>query len=84
MTGCLQLRLMPSLSRRGMLRAIIENVRVATDARGRGLGEFLIESAIERARASGCGLVQLTTDRQRLDAHRFYERLGFARPISAC
>lgn len=75
--GCLQLRLMPSLSRRGMLRALIENVRVAGDARGRGLGEFLIAAAIERARAAGCGLVQLTTDRQRLDAHRFYERLGF-------
>lgn len=75
--GCLQLRLMPSLSRRGMLRAIIENVRVAKDARGRGLGEFLMQGAIERARAAGCGLVQLTTDRQREDAHRFYERLGF-------
>ena len=75
--GCLQLRLMPSLSRRGMLRALIENVRVAKEARGRGLGEFLLQAAIERARAAGCGLVQLTTDRQRPDAHRFYERLGF-------
>lgn len=75
--ACLQLRLMPSLSRRGMLRALIENVRVAKAARGRGLGELLMDAAIERARAAGCGLVQLTTDRQRVDAHRFYERLGF-------
>jgi ribosomal protein S18 acetylase RimI-like enzyme len=75
--GCLQLTLIPGLSRRGMLRAQIESVRVAADARGRGLGEALVQDAIARARAAGAGLVQLTTDLAREDAHRFYERLGF-------
>jgi GNAT superfamily N-acetyltransferase len=52
-------------------------VRVDARYRGTGLGGRLIGAAIERARAQGCHLVQLTTDRQRPDARRFYERLGF-------
>ncbi len=75
--ACLQLTLIPGLSRRGTLRAQIEGVRVATDARGVGLGDALVQHAITRARAAGAGLVQLTTDRSRTDAQRFYERLGF-------
>jgi GNAT superfamily N-acetyltransferase len=75
--GCLQLTLIPGLSRRGMLRAQIEGVRVASDARGRGIGEGLVKEAIRRAREAGAGLAQLTTDRVREDAHGFYERLGF-------
>ena len=75
--GCLQLTLIPGLSRLGMRRAQIESVRVASSQRSRGLGEALFRHAIERARAAGCGLVQLTTDRSRPDALRFYERLGF-------
>lgn len=75
--GCLQLTIIPGLSRRGMARGQIEAVRVARGQRGRGIGERLVRDAIERARAAGCGLVQLTTDRARPDAHRFYERLGF-------
>jgi ribosomal protein S18 acetylase RimI-like enzyme len=75
--GCLQLTLIPGLSRRGMKRGLIEAVRVGVAGRGQGLGERLVRHAIEIARREGCGLVQLTTDKSRADAHRFYERLGF-------
>ncbi|NYE75418.1 GNAT superfamily N-acetyltransferase [Microlunatus parietis] len=75
--GTCQLTFVAGLSRRGTLRMIIEAVRVAADQRGRGLGARLIGWAIERARERGAGLVQLTTDKSRVDAHRFYERLGF-------
>jgi GNAT superfamily N-acetyltransferase len=75
--GTLQLTFTPGLSRLGMKRATIEAVRVRDDQRGSGLGQRFIEWAIEQARENGCGLVQLTTDASREDAHRFYERLGF-------
>ncbi|WP_155387100.1 GNAT family N-acetyltransferase [Catellatospora paridis] len=75
--GTLQLTVIPGLSRRGMRRALIEAVRVRADQRGHGTGRQLVQWAIDRARAEGCGLVQLTTDRSRTDAHRFYESLGF-------
>ena len=75
--GCLQLTIIPGLTRRGMKRGQIEGVRVAAAQRGRGVGERLIRYAIDMARAEGCGLVQLTTDKSRPDAHRFYEGLGF-------
>ncbi len=70
--------MIPGLSRRGMKRGQIEGVRISAGHRGQGLGERLMSEAIGRARAAGCGLVQLTTDRSRPGAHRFYERLGFA------
>ncbi|MFH9420240.1 GNAT family N-acetyltransferase [Streptomyces sp. NPDC017529] len=73
----LQLTVVPGLSRRGSSRAIIEAVRVHSDERGSGLGTQLIEWAIDRSRTLGCALVQLTSDTTRIDAHRFYERLGF-------
>jgi ribosomal protein S18 acetylase RimI-like enzyme len=76
--GCLQLTVIPGLSRRGMRRGLIEAVRIGAGQRGHGLGELLIRHAIDLARAEGCGLVQLTSDKSRRDAHRFYERLGFA------
>jgi ribosomal protein S18 acetylase RimI-like enzyme len=76
-TGCLQLTIIPGLSRRGMKRGLIEAVRIGAACRGQGVGEELVRHAIEIARAAGCGLVQLTSDRSRTDAHRFYERLGF-------
>lgn len=75
--GCLQLTFIPGLSRLGMMRAQIESVRVDGSRRGEKIGEKLFLEAIERARKAGCGLVQLTTDASRPDAHRFYERLGF-------
>jgi ribosomal protein S18 acetylase RimI-like enzyme len=75
--GCLQLTVIHGLSRTGMSRAQIEGVRVAGSHRGQGIGEALFREAIERARHEGCGLVQLTTDKARPDALRFYEKLGF-------
>ncbi|MFJ8081600.1 GNAT family N-acetyltransferase [Streptomyces sp. NPDC096205] len=76
--GTLQLTVIPGLSRRGSTRSIIEAVRVHADERGSGLGTRLIEWAIEESRRQRCQLVQLTSDVTRTDAHRFYERLGFA------
>lgn len=73
----LQLTLIPGLSRGGMRRALVEAVRVRADLRGRGIGEALMAHAEARARAAGCGLIQLTTDGKRLAAHRFYERIGY-------
>lgn len=75
--GTLQLTIIPGLSRRGATRSIIEGVRIHADERGSGLGTQLIEWAIGASRDEGCQLVQLTSDRTRADAHRFYERLGF-------
>ena len=76
--GMLQLTLIPGLSRGGMLRAQIESVRVSSRHRGKKIGHVLLEHAIGLAREAGCGLVQLTTDKQRSDAIRFYEGLGFS------
>lgn len=73
----MQLSMVPGLARRGALRAQIEAVRVRQDHRGHGLGAALFEWAINEARRRDCALVQLTTDKSRADAHRFYERLGF-------
>jgi GNAT superfamily N-acetyltransferase len=73
----MQLTFIAGLSRRGALRMQIEAVRVAASQRGRGLGAAMMEWAIERARLRGCAVVQLTTDKSRTDAHRFYQRLGF-------
>ena len=75
--GCFQLNFLPGLSRRGSWRAQIEAVRVARHRRNGGVGAELMRWAIEQARARGCALVQLTTDKRRADAHRFYRRLGF-------
>ncbi|XIE81866.1 N-acetyltransferase family protein [Streptomyces sp. SBR177] len=75
--GTLQLTIIPGLSRRGTTRSIIEGVRIHAEERGGGLGGQLIEWAIEESRRQDCGLVQLTSDVTRTDAHRFYERLGF-------
>lgn len=75
--GTLQLSFLPHLVLRGGRRAQIEAVRVRSDRRGTGLGEAMIEWAIEQARAGECRLAQLTTDSGREDARRFYTRLGF-------
>ncbi len=75
--GCLQLSFIPGLSRTGMWRGQIESVRIAASQRGSGLGSRMIEWAVERAGERGCGLVQLTSDKARPDAIRFYEKLGF-------
>ncbi|HEY2743428.1 MAG TPA: GNAT family N-acetyltransferase [Polyangia bacterium] len=75
----LQLTMIQQLSHRGSKIAEIEAVRVASDLRGGGLGAAIVQFAVERARAAGCVRVQLTSNKERLDAHRFYERLGFRR-----
>lgn len=72
-----QLTFISGLSRKASRRAIVESVRVASDARGQGLGAALMADAETRARAAGCSLIQLTSDKSRSDAHRFYERLGY-------
>ncbi|MVZ99136.1 GNAT family N-acetyltransferase [Actinomadura sp. LD22] len=75
--GTLQLTYIPGLTYTGGERAQIEGVRIAADERGRGLGQTMINWAIDQARARGCRVVQLTTDRQRPDAIRFYQKIGF-------
>ena len=75
--GTLQLSVIPGLSRRGATRSVIEGVRVARAERGSGLGTELVTWAVEESRRLGCTLVQLTSDASRVDARRFYERLGF-------
>jgi len=75
--GCLQLCVLPGLSSQGASRALIEDVRVATHCRSRGIGEQLVQWAIAEARARGCKLVELLTHHTRIDAQRFYKRLGF-------
>lgn len=75
--GTMQVSITPGLSRKGMSRMQIEGVRVNASTRGGGIGRQMVEWAIAYAREHGCGLVELTTDKSREDAHRFYERLGF-------
>lgn len=75
--GTLQLTTIPGLSRRGATRTLVEAVRIAADQRGSGLGSRLVQWAVDSSREQGAQLVQLTSDASRVDAHRFYERLGF-------
>lgn len=77
--GCVQLTFLPGLMRRGMWRALVEVVHIADDRRGQGLGGEMMRWVIEESRRRGCGMVQLTSNKKRPDAHRFYERLGFAK-----
>jgi ribosomal protein S18 acetylase RimI-like enzyme len=76
--GCLQLCILPGLSSQGASRGLIEDVRVATQCRSRGIGEQLVQWAIAEARGQGCKMVELFTHKTRVDAQRFYLRLGFA------
>lgn len=73
----MQLSFIPGLTRAGSTRLQIEAVRVRSDQRGNGLGGAMIEWAVQEGKRRGVGLVQLTSDRTREDAHRFYDRLGF-------
>jgi ribosomal protein S18 acetylase RimI-like enzyme len=75
--GCLQLCILPGLSSQGARRGLIEDVRVATRSRGKRIGEAMVRWAIDEARARGCKLVELLTHQTRVDAQRFYVRLGF-------
>lgn len=76
--GCLQLTLIPGISRHGALRAQIESVRIAGHLRGNGIGTAMIDAALARAKSRGAVFAQLTSDVRRTDARRFYERLGFS------
>jgi GNAT superfamily N-acetyltransferase len=73
----MQITYIPGLGRHGAERSLFEAVRVRSDLRGHGLGQRLMTWAIEQARQRGCALAQLTSDKARTDAHRFYTRLGF-------
>lgn len=75
--GCLQLAVLAGISSQGGIRGLLEDVRVASDCRSRGIGEQLVQWAIAEAKARGCNLVELLTHLSRVDAQRFYKRLGF-------
>lgn len=76
--GVMQLTFVPGISRNGATRLLVEAVRVDASLRGQGLGRALMEHAHARGRERGCALAQLTSDKQRPDAHRFYRSLGYA------
>lgn len=75
--GVLQITFIPYITYKGSWRALIEGVRVDSRLRSSGIGRRMFEWAIARARERGCRMVQLTTDKKRPDAARFYESLGF-------
>lgn len=75
--GTMQISFIPGMPRFGMTRGMLENVHIRADQRGNGLGSQMVQWAIERCREAGCGMVQLTSNKARLDAHRFYRKLGF-------
>jgi GNAT superfamily N-acetyltransferase len=76
--GTMQLTRIPGMARRGAVRLLVEAVRVRSDRRSAGIGASMMRWVQEdAASALGAGLVQLTSDAARTDAHRFYERLGF-------
>jgi len=75
--GTLQLSFLQYLTYQGGIRAQIEQVRIHEKMRGKGLGKMLFQWAIERAKEKGAHIVQLTTDKKRSDALRFYKELGF-------
>ena len=77
--GTLQISYLPGLPAFGMKRGILENVHIRADQRGTGLGTKMVQWAVELCRDAGCGMVQLTSNKVRLDAHRFYEKLGFSK-----
>lgn len=75
--GVQQITFTPSITYQGGWRATIEGVRISASTRGQGVGKLLIQWAVERAKKRGCHLIQLTTDKKRTEARRFYEQLGF-------
>ncbi|MFC4294168.1 GNAT family N-acetyltransferase [Novosphingobium tardum] len=77
--GTMQLTFIPGIAFKGAWRGQIEAVRIASALRGQGAGGAMIDWAVEQCRARGCRMVQLTSDKTRTAAHRFYERLGWTR-----
>ena len=76
--GTFQVTLIPGLVSRGRKRGKIESVHVAPECRGMGIGKIMIAHALAFAKAQGGGLIELSSNKSRLDAHRFYRNLGFA------
>ncbi|GEM74968.1 GNAT family N-acetyltransferase [Vibrio sagamiensis] len=77
LVGMFQITYIPYLTHTGGWRSLIESVRIHSDYRGQGLGEQMFTQAVELAKKKGCRIIQLTSDKQRLDAIRFYEKFGF-------
>jgi GNAT superfamily N-acetyltransferase len=77
--GTFQITLMPALTSRGKLRAVLASVQVRADQRSQGIGARMVAFAEKQAKADGAASLQLTSNKARPDAHRFYERLGFAK-----
>ena len=77
LVGMLQLTFIPYLTHTGSWRCLIEGVRIASNFRGQGVGTEFIKWAIQRARQRQCSIVQLTSDKQRPGALKFYDALGF-------
>lgn len=75
--GHVQITFIPGLVNFGMKRGLLENVHIRADLRGGGYGSQMVQYAIELCKQADCGLVQLTSNKLRLDAHRFYKKLGF-------
>ncbi|MGL4325552.1 MAG: GNAT family N-acetyltransferase [Beijerinckiaceae bacterium] len=75
--GTFQLTFTPGVAQRGVIRATIEAVRTRADLRGQGIGAHMMRFVMEKARANGAGFIQLTSNNERTDAHRFYLQLGF-------
>ena len=75
--GTIQVSFVPGLPDGGAWRGMLESVHVRADRRGQGIGARLTEHGIALCREKGCKMVQLTSNKKRTDAHRFYERLGF-------
>lgn len=75
--GTFQTTVLTTLSGRGSSNLLIEAVQTRKDMRGRGIGETMMRFAIESARQQGLSKIQLSSNKARVDAHRFYERVGF-------
>ncbi|WP_404402891.1 GNAT family N-acetyltransferase [Pelagibacterium halotolerans] len=76
--GTFQLTFTPGIARQGQWRCTIEAVHVAPGHRSKGIGAAMMDWAVETAKARGCGMAQLTSNKLRKDAHRFYNRIGFS------
>jgi len=76
--GTFQTTLITSLTGKGSSSLTVEAVHTRSDMRGHGIGKVMINHAIEHGRANGARLVQLMSNANRHDAHRFYARLGFS------
>jgi len=75
--GTLQISFIPGLPDQGRFRGMLENIHVRTDQRGNGIGKKMVSWAVEECRKKNCWLVQLTSNKARTEAHRFYGALGF-------